>query len=248
MLPPEYGMNLARLFVADGSIGRGSNISLNQGANMTTKTDNQGIYDLTVPVRMCFPNLHEPKPFKENGKDKGEPKYGAVFLLPADHPDLGPLKQKAKAVALAAWPGADLKSITWPFKSGTDYATKRKEAGKSGGEHFEGKVYLPARSKYEPRLSSVENGKLTDLEGAARAASKPKFYPGVEVLAEFNFVANEVNRNRSVTAYLNMVLTLNKGERMGGGRSAAETFRGYAGHTTTEDPTAGTLADDDIPF
>jgi hypothetical protein len=71
--------------------------------------------------------------------------------------------------------------------------------------------------------------------------AKPKFYFGVEVLPQFNFVAYDGVGNNldGVTAYLNMVFTTNKGKRLSGGASAAETFKGYAGHTSTEDPTAG---------
>ena len=42
-----------------------------------------------------------------------------------------------------------------------------------------------------------------------------------------------------VSAYVQMVLTLNKGERIGGARPAGEVFRGYVGQVSNEDPTAG---------
>ena len=214
-----------------------------------------GIFDMTAATPMLWPNLHEPKAYQENGKDKGEKKYGATFIFGADHPDMKAIKDKAIAVARARWPGVELKTVSWPFTSGNDYATKREAAGKKDGDRFKGKALLKARSIYEPRLCGVENGGLTDYEGDARLKSKPKFYSGVGALAEFNFVAVEVKSrvngvevaNKFVTAYLNMVFTTNKGERVGGGRSAAETFKGYAGQATVEDPTKGAV-DDEIPF
>lgn len=209
-------------------------------------TNQEGIFDMTTATPMLWPALHEPKAYQENGKDKGEKKYGATFVFSADHTDWKAIKDKAVSVARAKWPGVELATVGWPFISGNDYAQKRQAKGKDGS-YFTGKGMLKSRSVFEPRLCGIENGHMTDYEGEGRVKAKAKFYSGVGSLAEFNFVAVEVNGKRYVTAYLNMVFSTNKGERVGGGKSAAETFKGYVGTASAEDPTKGDL-DDEIPF
>jgi hypothetical protein len=201
--------------------------------------ENTGIFDMTVPVIMLMPNLVIPKPYMENGKAKGDPKFGGNFIFGAEHPDLKPIKQKCLAVARAMWPGIATSEVGWPWKSGTEAADKRKAAGKDG-EITRDKAILKARSKYEPMLSWVEGGQVKEIPGTSGAAvQSSKFFSGVEVLASFNFVPVEVSGNKYVTAYLSKVFSTGKGTRVGGGRSAAESFKGYIGQKSAEDPTAG---------
>lgn len=204
---------------------------------------------LTKPVILDHPNLFEARAIGPKGREQGKPKYSANFIFPADHPDLKGLVAKAKEVAQARWPGRELASLKFPFSKGEKLAEKAKAKGKDG-EYLRGNTVISSRSQYEPRLSVIENKKLIELEGPARVAAKSKFYRGVEVLAQFNFVAYEgVGENPDgVTAYLNMICSLNQGKRMAGGQSAAEVFKGYAGVVSQEDPTAGSEDDDEIPF
>ena len=212
-----------------------------------------GRYSLTSPAIMDFPNLFVPKAFKgKGGKESGEPKYKANLVLNTDHPDLTGLKQKAAAVAKARWPDRKLSELAFPFTSGTKLADKAKEK-KKDGEHMRDKVVIAGRSKFAPGLAGIENGRIVDYEDEAmKIKAKPKFYAGVEVLAEFNFVAYEgVGANPDgVTAYLNKVLSLNKGTKLNRGSTAAEAFKGYAGTISAEDPTGGKSADldDEIAF
>jgi hypothetical protein len=207
-----------------------------------SETNTLGIFASTKPARLLFPKVDKAEPFKRNGKEVGDPKFSAGFMLDADNEDLAAIKAKALSVARAKWPGVDPKTIDWPWKSGDKLADKAKEKGKNG-EYQRGKVVLTARSKFRPRLAGLENGALVDYEtDAAIALAKPKFYFGAQVLYEVNFVAYEATREgerNGVNAYLNSVVTLNKGERLAGGPSAAETFKGYVGAATSEDPTTG---------
>jgi len=207
-------------------------------------------YNLTEPVVMTFPNLHEARAFGQKGKESGEPKYSANFNFAPESADLKAMKALCAKVAKARWPGRDLKELVFPFANGTKLADEAKAKGKDR-EFNRGQVVLAARSKYEPRLSGIENGVAVDYEGDARKASKGKFYAGVLVLAQVNFVAYDgVGRNPDgVTAYLNMVFTTNKGTRLNQGQTAAEVFKGYVGSVSAEDPTAGQFAvDDEMPF
>lgn len=226
------------------------------------KTD--GIFNLTQPVIMAFPQLFEAKAFKENGKEKGEPKYSANLVFPGDSEDLKGLKTLAAKLARAKWPdkpfslttqeGVKIPQIIFPFTSGEILADTRKKKGKDDGEYMRGKVVIAVRSKYEPRLSYLQNGKIVECEGdMAKTAAKGKFYPGVEVLAQLNLVPYDAvgsNGKPGVTTYLNMVLSTGKGTRLSGGQTASEAFKGYVGGMSAEDPTApGAGADmsDEIP-
>lgn len=217
-----------------------------------SENGSEGLYSFTEPVVMAHPALFEPRGFGKKGKETGEPKYSANFVFNPDSADLKAMKALAVKVARAKWPDRDLKTLQFPFANGDKLADKRKaKSGKDDGAYQRGKVVIAARSKYEPRLAGIENGKIVDYEGEARIKAKPKFYFGVQVFAQVNFVAYEGvgNNPDGVTAYLNMVFSTGKGEKIAGGASAAETFKGYVGHVSAEDPTAGAeQLDDEIPF
>lgn len=233
----------------------------------TVKTD--GIYNLTLPVVMAFPQLFEAKAFKENGKEKGEPKFSCNLVFPVDSADLKALKQLAAKLARAKWPDKPFTRkytdeagketvenvVLFPFTSGDKLAEERKKRGKDDGEYMRGMVVIAARSKYEPKLSYIENKKIIDCEGEmAKTAAKTKFFPGVEVLAQLNLVPYDAvgqHGKPGVTAYLNMVLSTGKGKRIAGGQTASEAFKGYVGAVSAEDPTApgaDVLMDDEIPY
>lgn len=131
------------------------------------------------------------------------------------------------------------------------HVAKLKAEGKEDdhlGDFQAGKAVIKSSSKYAPRLAVVLNGKATDLTPETVAAYKAQFYFGVKVLAQFNLVPYDKVGETGVdgiTIYLNMVLTLNKGEKLAAGKSAAETFSGYIGSVTSEDPTAGNQGVDD---
>lgn len=202
---------------------------------------NIGIVNLTVPVVMIHPNLFVAKAFKARGKETGEPKYSASFLFTPDNPDFLSIKRAAKAVANARWPGRNVQELATPWTSGDKLADKRKAKGKSDGEFQRGNFVMAARSKFQPRLAIIENGRVVDLDENNLVPHKNKFYFGVEALAQFNLVAYEgVGQNPDgVNAYLNMVLSTNRGKRLSSGSSAAEVFRGYVGSHSAEDPTGG---------
>lgn len=212
------------------------------------KTD--GIFNLTFPVVMAFPNLLEAKAFMKNGKAQGEPKFGANLIVPADHPDLKAMKELVTKLARQRWPDKPFSELAFPFSSGDKLADARKAKGKEDGDYQRGKVVMNVKSKYEPRLSYLENGRIVDLEtDTAKQMAKGKFYNGVEILAQLNFVPYDPigsNAKGGVTAYLNMVLSTGKGKRLSSGSTASEVFKGYVGNVSAEDPTGGDSLDDVI--
>lgn len=208
------------------------------------------VYNLTASVVMTFPNLLAPRKFGKKGKESGDPKYSASFSLTPDSIDLKAMKALAAQVAKAKWPGRPFvdpsdktKNLLFPFTSGDKLADAAK-AEKKDKEFYRGKIIMASRSKYQPRLYLLENPDVA-LEGDALKAAGSKFYSGVLVLAQFNFVAYPgVGHNPDgVTAYLNMVMSTNRGAKLGStGPSAAEAFKGYIGTVSAEDPTGGEFA------
>ena len=219
-----------------------------------------------TPTTGTFLNVLEPKAVMKNGKATGDPKYSANFEFDLDHVELKAVKDLAVKAAKEKWPGRAIgkesskkdengnpkqPTFIFPWTLGDDLAEHAKKRGKNR-EFSRGKLVLTARSKYEPRLSAIINGRMVDLEGDARAKSKNLFYTGVQVLFQVSFQAYDgvgANGLDGVTAYLDHVVSLNKGEKLiSGGPSAAEVFKGYVGTTTDEDPTSGDDLDDEIPF
>lgn len=209
-----------------------------------------GIYNLTSPAVLMFPNLLEPKPYVENGIAKGEPKFSATLVFTGDHPDLKGMKEKVALLARAQWPDKPFSELCFPFRAGDKSADKRKAKGKDDAEHLRGQVVMKTSSKFEPRLAYFEGGKIIDLETLiAKQAAKNRFFNGAEVLATINFVAYEAKGESSkggVTAYLNVILATGKGNRLTGGATASEVFKGYIGSVSAVDPTGGDSLDDVI--
>lgn len=238
----------------------------------TTDEKNAGLFQINQPTVSTFPNLLEAKAVQRNGKATGEPKFSInIEIDPETQPDLArAIKGKALEIARAKWPGRDfakeaaktykdaegavnkkLPTFVFPWSSGTELADNAKAKNKDR-EFSRGKLVLTARSKFQPGLSAIVGGKLVEYDSDSVKNAKSYFYSGVEILAEVNFQAYDgVSETGAdgVTAYLNKVLSTNKGKKLAsGGASAAETFSGYLGSISNVDPTAGADLGDEIPF
>lgn len=213
---------------------------------MSDEADGRVVF--TQPARMVFAALDKPKRFKKNGKESGEAKYSATFLLHED--DVKGLKERAADVARGKWPGRKLSELKFPFTEGDKEADKAASKEKDG-EFFRGCWVLRASSKFPPLLSKLENGKVVNYEGEDRIAIlKPSLYSGCYAYAQVNFVAYDAvgeNGRDGVTAYLDMVLRAKDGDRIGGA-DPATAFRGVVGQHTDENPLGNEEDNDEIPF
>lgn len=225
-------------------------------------------FDLTAPAIIAHPNLLEAKAFKRDGKETGPPKFSVSFVMAPDHPDLAGLKKSALEAAKAEWPGRDIGDafkkgdIVFPWKSGDKLIERQtaqlKKKGKTydgKGDFMKGKVVVKASSKFQPGLAVVAGGRIVDLDTPELIAKhKGQFYFGVQALGSLNFQAYDAVKDGDkdgVTAYIQLVLSTGKGEKLAGGASAAERFKGYQGGLSADDPTAGMPdmdLNDDIPY
>lgn len=217
---------------------------------MTDQVKQDMSFMFNVPVRGVYLNVFEAKAFKKNGKEVGEAKFGVTLMMEPDHPELKGLKAKMGEAAKAKWPSRPLSELKFPLSSGDKAAEKAKAKGKNR-DFMKGLLVLTARSKFPPVLSVLENGKIITLESdMAKAKYKAKFYSGCVVAASVNFVAYDSDDgDDGVTAYIQSLLWVKDGERIGG-RDQAEVFKSYQGTTTAEDPLAedAGVADDEIPY
>jgi hypothetical protein len=205
---------------------------------------NEHTHTFKTPVRAAFMTLFEPKPFMKDGKPKGEAKYSATFLIPETSPELAPLKSALAAAAQAKWAKRALSELKFPITSGAKMADKATAKSKDGSFYL-GNVVLKTSSKYPPILSVLNNGAILTLDSdALKAQWKSKFYNGCMVAASVNLVPYEGDEGADgITAYVQSVLWVADGERIGG-RDQAEVFKDYVGSVTAEDP----FGDDEIPF
>lgn len=213
---------------------------------MTTDTAKADMsYTFNEAVRGVYMSIFEPKTFQKNGKSVGDPKFSLLLLIPKESGEINGLKSKMAEAAKAKWPTRAMSELKFPISTGEKVAEKAKVKGKNR-DFALGHLVLSTRSKFPPTISVLENGKIITLDSdALKAKYKGKFYSGSFVAVSVNFVAYEGDMGEDgITAYIQSVLWVKDGERIGGGRDQSEVFKQYMGSTTDEDP----LNDDEIPF
>lgn len=220
------------------------------------KAKADGFYKFAEPVRAFFLNATKPSTPKLANGALGKPTYNGTFgLLPGSR-DLNGLREKMTFVAGAKWPGRALGEIEYPVITGEDKAAEAKKKNKDGSI-FLGHIIFNAHTSpdYPPKLGVLENGQLIQLDtDVLRAQYANKFYHGCYVAPQVNLVAwdgNGKNIPDCVTAYLQMVLWIKDGTRIGGA-DMADVFKDYVGAVTPGvDPTGGYGAprrSSEIPF
>lgn len=221
---------------------------------------------LTPNFRMAFPQLLEPKPYMQNGKPQGDPKYSitAIFepgdltkfqtLDPNDQSKLieVDVKRVVFDLAKAKWPTLDIKTAmatTWPIIDGDQYAAKQEAKGKSG-DAYKGKklVNMGASQEFPPTLRVVADKKVVILNRGIQqhmTMAKASFVGGYYACAEVNLAPVEVSGRQFVKFYLNNIRFVKEGPRLGGS-SLMDRFGGTEGGQSDHNPTAG--MDEEIPF
>lgn len=230
--------------------------------------DSKYYLTLSPKARMAFSTLIDPKPFKENGVEKGDPVYSAELLFrpedmkafrvedPNNPDDLVEIDLAVylSRIAKEAW-GSDFNvkeavatgDLHWPIKKGESVAAKRK----GNTEHYDGMKVISVKTgeEYAPGLFyKDENGKEQKVNRAVKSemeTARRLFYSGAYVTVECSLKASIVSGRRYISFYLNSVDFVEAGERLGGGRSLRDRVRGVEGGESAHNPMAG--MDEDIP-
>lgn len=165
--------------------------------------------DVRVNCRLSYAHLFTPR-----AMEGGEPKYQATLLVDKNDTQAVKLIRDAEAAAKALFtekygkPTGKLKSVVY-----------------DGDEDFpedancENKLVVRASSKTQPGLKVLESGMLVD------ALDDSDLYSGCYAAVEVNFAPYSAPSSKGVSAFLNNILKLEDGERLGGGsRSADDAF------------------------
>lgn len=206
---------------------------------------------LTPPAKLLIFNpVTEKVPFidPKTKKEKGAPKYRATFIIPKSE-NLDAIK--AQLTAAAAAKNASVPYYKWkkPVKDGNKLIEKAVARGKSEGSlaYYKDCWVIECKSGFKPDLSIARGGKA---EPVPDEAAGQVFYSGALVIAELNFVANEIEGSedepaRYISAYHNFILKIGDGERFGR-KSRDEVFKGVMGGQSTENPMADKDEDEDF--
>lgn len=224
------------------------------------------IFSFTAPGTLAFPviteqQLQEAIKFREKEAAKGnkqlrEAGYEVSFLMDANHPDLDAVKNMIRETARGNY-DKDLGPMTSPLKSGTKMADKRAAKRQKLGrdpdqEYLRDKIVLVARSKFPVGKAILANGKIIDVDETNAALHSRKFFAGAEAVIQVRFAwynPSPLVPGGGVNAYLQLVMVTGKGTPYRAPRSAADAFKGYAGHVSNEDlGLPGDDLDEEIPF
>ncbi len=235
----------------------------------TVEKEKPADFTFTVAVATPYEAIINPRAYKKKGQEKGDPKYSATFLLEPTSVDLKTLQgEVVKMLQAHNSSGKKLKigalteeqeeagthvSVKVPWQDGTKFADKQKKEGKDA-EWARGKVLVKATSKYQPALAAIVGGKVIEFQTPeAVATAKKYFYSGAFLVPSvgLHYYNGDEGKPDGVSLYFNAALFVKDGPRLvSSQKSASETFKGYIGAISQEDPTGGAAdeLDDEITF
>jgi hypothetical protein len=147
--------------------------------------------------------------FKAHARPGGEPKYSMTIIIPKD--DKKTVRDIKRAIANAIelgkekWKGKAPRNVKTTFYDGDEE--------KPGEELYENCYYVSCSSKTKPGLVDKNLDEILDEED---------LYSGCSGRVALNFYPYDVDGSRGISAGLNNVQVLKKGERLGGGKSNPE--------------------------
>jgi len=159
---------------------------------------------LTPPCTIVYPELFEPKAFKDN-----PPKFSATFLIDKAE-DMSGLRNAIRAAAMKKWPSnpSDFYTkLNLPLRNGESKAIKDGEIDKTN--FYYGKIFFNAKSAWQPQIVNVYNEELKD---------ENEIYGGCIVQAYIGFYAYDYMGKLGVGAGLRAVCKIEDGPPLGGGR------------------------------
>lgn len=184
--------------------------------------------------------------------------FGGKLILTLDHMDLPAINAALVQAAKDVWPGRALTELRFPLKDGTKLADK---AEKRNREYFRGHKVLTIKAPLQnrkkeplqaPAVFDIRSPSTQLPNGTAEEMARIDrlVFSGAYVCAQLNFKGTKGNGSNiqdGVTCYLNALIFVKDGERIGG-FDGATVFSGIIGRQSAESPTAGMSTDEEIPF
>lgn len=170
---------------------------------------------------LSYVHIKEPSSFE----DGGDKKYAATFLIPKDHPDVRKIKDAINAAYSAnkesLFKGLPLKSPKmWnPLRDGDEWIEEHPEA-----EEYKGMYFLKAASKSQPAVFDADKQDILDLDEVYSGS----YCRGVIVCYPFN------NKSKGFGFYLNSVMKIEDGERLGGFSASADDYEDDEDYSTSK--------------
>lgn len=162
--------------------------------------------------RVSYVHIKEPSAFEEGG----DAKYDATFLIPKNHPDVAKIKAAIKAAYEAnkesTFKGTPLSSPKmWnPLRNGDEWLDEHPEA-----VEYEDHYFLKAASKSQPKVFDADKNDILDLDEVYSGC----YCRGVIVCYAFN-----KNGNKGFGFFLNSLMKIEDGERLGGFEADANDY------------------------
>ena len=169
---------------------------------------------ITGKVRLSYVNLLEPKAFEGQ-----EPKYSCVLLIPKeDKKTLTAIREAIKDAYEVAkdnkLKGVKFEKLHTTLRDGDSDDSVDTEESPEYADHY----FMNVSCKTKPGIIDKYKEKVVDEEDV---------YSGVYARASINFFAYNTAGNKGVSAGLNNIQIIGKGEFLGGRSSADADFDEY---------------------
>lgn len=166
---------------------------------------------ITNKVRLSYANVLKPKAFEGQAE-----KYSCTLLIPKSDSETLEAIERAIDTAFREDGGAKLKGIK---RSNVKTTLRDGDEMVETNPEYEGCMFMNVSSTQAPGILDRHKRRVTDLPNPDE-----EVYSGVYALASINFFAYNTNGNKGISAGLNNLLIVEKGERLAGRPDAEADF------------------------
>lgn len=173
-------------------------------------TKNNPLKIVLGTCRVSYVHIKEPAAFEDS-----DPKYSVTFLIPKDSPDVERVRAAIRSAYEAnkegLFKGKPLSSPKlWnPLRDGNEVLEEFPER-----KEYEGCYFVKAASKTQPKAFDTDKQEILDLDEVYSGC----YCRGVIVCYPFN------NKLAGFGFYLNSVMKMRDGERLGGFEATADDY------------------------
>ena len=181
---------------------------------------------LTLRGRIMYPHVHHPHAFADDVAKGKEPKYRASLVIPQNDPQIAKIVELTRMIAKEDLGVENVDFIGKPLKVDPD------------NPKLAGMYVLKATTKYKPSVLTLQMEPIMDPAVPA---------DGDHVYMNVNLFSFDNAGNRGVSASLNGIMWIEKGEQLGkSGRPSDQTMFGAVAQTgqsggALPEPVAGSV-------